>query len=71
MQEARGLDAGPRLVQRLIGFGDVRSAGIVQRIAEEEEAHVAVGVVWFHWACRETGMNPYRTFKGRCHTVTN
>ena len=42
-QEARGLDAGPRLQGRLVGWGDNRSAAIVGRIAAEERAHVAVG----------------------------
>jgi hypothetical protein len=42
-QEARGLDAGQRLVERLVGAGDPRSAGIVRQIAVEEKAHVAVG----------------------------
>lgn len=44
-QEARGLDAGPRLAERLVGCGDNRSAAIVARIALEEKAHVAVGKV--------------------------
>lgn len=42
-QEARGLDAGPRLAERLVGCGDNRTAAIVARIALEEKAHVAVG----------------------------
>ena len=42
-QEARGLDAGPRLADRLVGCGDNRTAAIVARIALEEKAHVAVG----------------------------
>lgn len=42
-QEARGLDAGPRLAEKLVGYGDNRSAAIVSRIALEEKAHVAVG----------------------------
>lgn len=42
-QEARGLDAGKRLAERLVGAGDARSASIVAAIAEEERAHVAVG----------------------------
>lgn len=50
-QEARGLDAGPRLVEKLVGLGDNRTAAIVRRIAEEERAHVAVGVVWFKRVC--------------------
>lgn len=45
-QEARGLDAGQRLVGRLVGAGDKRSASIVARISDEERAHVAVGVTW-------------------------
>ncbi len=52
VQEARGLDAGPRLVNKLKGAGDPRSAGIVQQIALEERAHVAVGVYWFHYFCQ-------------------
>lgn len=46
-QEARGLDAGPRLAARLVGMGDNRSAAVVARISTEERAHVAVGVSWF------------------------
>lgn len=42
-QEARGLDAGPRLVERLGSIPDHRSAAIVARISREELAHVAVG----------------------------
>lgn len=43
-QEGRGLDAGPRLVQKLMSAADHRTAAIVERIALEEKAHVAVGV---------------------------
>lgn len=42
-QEARGLDAGPRLEQKLRCLGDPCSAALVARIAAEEVAHVAVG----------------------------
>jgi len=51
MQEARGLDAGPRLAERLVGFGDPRSAAIVRRISDEEVGHVAVGATWFRTVC--------------------
>ncbi|QDZ23552.1 DUF455 domain-containing protein [Chloropicon primus] len=56
VQEARGLDAGPRLVAKLRGAADSRSADIVEKIAFEERAHVAVGVYWFHYFCREKGV---------------
>lgn len=63
-QEARGLDAGPRLVQRLVGFGDLRTSNIVARIADEEVAHVAVGVHWFVDVCQKMGRKPEIAFKG-------
>ncbi|KAJ4847670.1 hypothetical protein Tsubulata_038074 [Turnera subulata] len=63
VQEARGLDAGPRLVQKLVGFGDNKTSKIVGRIAEEEVAHVAVGVYWFASVCEKIGCAPFSTFK--------
>ncbi|KAG4971952.1 hypothetical protein JHK85_038373 [Glycine max] len=43
--EAGGLDAGPRLVKKLVGFGDNRTSKIAARIADEEVAHVAVDLL--------------------------
>lgn len=63
VQEARGLDAGPRLVQKLVGFGDHRTSHIVERIADEEVAHVAVGVCWFFSVCQKTGRMPCSAFR--------
>ncbi|KAG9446130.1 hypothetical protein H6P81_012258 [Aristolochia fimbriata] len=63
VQEARGLDAGPRLVRKLIGFGDHRTSNIVSKIAEEEVAHVAVGVFWFLSVCEKMGRVPCSTFR--------
>lgn len=63
VQEARGLDAGPRLVKRLMGFGDHRTSNIVAKIAEEEVAHVAVGVDWFLSVCQKMNRAPCPTFK--------
>ncbi|KAL4573283.1 hypothetical protein LXL04_020083 [Taraxacum kok-saghyz] len=63
VQEARGLDAGPRLVQKLIGFGDIKTSKIVAKIAEEEVAHVAVGVYWFVDVCQQMGRAPCPTFR--------
>ncbi|KAF8086340.1 hypothetical protein N665_0629s0047 [Sinapis alba] len=63
VQEARGLDAGPRLVKRLMGFGDHRTSKIVAKIADEEIAHVAVGVDWFLSVCQNMNRAPCPTFK--------
>ncbi|KAJ7948408.1 Ferritin/ribonucleotide reductase-like protein [Quillaja saponaria] len=63
VQEARGLDAGPRLVQKLVGFGDNSTSKLVGRIADEEVAHVAVGVHWFMSVCQKMDRAPSSTFK--------
>ena len=63
VQEARGLDAGPRLAGRLIGAGDERSAAIVRRIAAEEWAHVAVGAAWLRAVCAAVGRDPGDAFR--------
>lgn len=61
-QEARGLDAGARLAERLVGWGDNVSAAVVARIAEEEHAHVAVGVLWFRAICESLGDDSKHVF---------
>ncbi|KAL0019983.1 hypothetical protein WJX79_007802 [Trebouxia sp. C0005] len=66
-QEAKGLDAGPRLAEKLVGCGDNRSAAIVSRIAAEEKAHVAVGVSWFTQLSAALGEDPGAAYQ-RCIT---
>lgn len=61
--EARGLDAGPRLAERLVGLGDVESAKIVRTIAEEEIRHVKIGVKWFVRFCESDGKDPVEVFQ--------
>jgi uncharacterized ferritin-like protein (DUF455 family) len=51
-------------VQKLVGFGDNITSKIVARIADEEVAHVAVGVYWFVSVCQKMGRAPCSTFKG-------
>ena len=63
-QEARGLDAGPRLVDRLVSLGDRSSAQLVQRIASEERAHVAVGVAHFLEILHLLNEEPGPVFRG-------
>jgi len=62
-QEARGLDAGPRLVQKMVGWGDNRSGAIVDRISLEEKAHVAIGVAWFNRICAALQQQPQERFR--------
>lgn len=51
--EARGLDVTPSLISRFEAAGDIRSAQILRRIAEDEVGHVAAGVEWFGFVCDE------------------
>ncbi|PXF46923.1 hypothetical protein BWQ96_03261 [Gracilariopsis chorda] len=60
--EARGLDAGPKLAERLIGSGDNDSAATVRQIADEEVRHVQLGVKWFLKECERVMTDPIRTF---------
>ncbi|GAB4823905.1 hypothetical protein N2152v2_010951 [Parachlorella kessleri] len=62
-QEARGLDAGKRLAEKLVGWGDNRTAAIVHQIALEERNHVAVGVSWFQAISDALGVDPGPTFR--------
>ncbi|KAL0797419.1 hypothetical protein Bca101_052593 [Brassica carinata] len=77
VQEARGLDAGPRLVKRLMGFGDHRTSKIVEKIADEEIAHVAVDLIKeygaelrgpFNHSARETAGIPRDWYDPSCGT---
>ena len=68
MQEARGLDAGPRLVSKLRGRGDNRSADLIERISAEELAHVAVGVAWFRHICAVLSVDPCAAFSAEIRT---
>ena len=65
VQEAKGLDAGPRLVARLKALGDEESAGIVQDIVKEEENHVAFGLRWFHKSSERQGKDTVKHFHER------
>lgn len=62
VQEARGLEAGPRLVTRLISFNDHPSAAIVQMIVDEERGHVEFGQRWFGYLCSLQGLEPASEF---------
>ncbi|OQR84144.1 hypothetical protein ACHHYP_13838, partial [Achlya hypogyna] len=62
VQEARGLDAGPRLVHRLKSIGDPASAAVVAQIVFEERGHVARGIEWFRFLCAQVGQDPVDYF---------
>lgn len=69
-QEARGLDAGPRLSDKLKYLNDMRSSRIVDQIAIEEKAHVAVGLYWFLKISELLECDPGPLFRGLVQTLS-
>jgi len=62
--EARGLDVTPMTVERFRAAGDLRSAGILDRIYNDEIRHVAAGTRWFEHAAESRGFEPISTWRG-------
>ncbi|MCW8835801.1 MAG: ferritin-like domain-containing protein [Rhodospirillales bacterium] len=63
--EARGLDTTPATVARLRRQNDERTAAIMERIGEEEIAHVAAGRRWFEYMAEKRNVDAvsaYHTF---------
>ena len=68
VQEPRGLDAGPRLINKLKSCGDETSANIMKKIVEDEVTHVKIGMKWFKIICNMNGITNYEeTFKSICN----
>ncbi len=60
--EARGLDVTPEIAKRLKAAGDEKAYEILQIIFQDELSHVAVGNRWYHYLCKERGIDPLQTF---------
>ena len=61
--EARGLDVTPGMINRLLNHGDTATADILQIIFEQEIGHVAIGSLWFRYACDQQSLEPENTFQ--------
>lgn len=61
--EARGLDVTPDMIRRLERAGDDDSAAVLDRIYRDEIGHVAAGMRWFAFLCRERGEEPEAAFQ--------
>ena len=61
--EAKGLDATPRIVQRLRGQRDQRTVSILEDVIYRDEIeHVRIGSKWFYYCCDRRGWDPQSTF---------
>eukprot|EP01017_Pseudomicrothorax_dubius_P040408 TRINITY_DN6319_c0_g1_i1.p1 TRINITY_DN6319_c0_g1~~TRINITY_DN6319_c0_g1_i1.p1 ORF type:complete len:162 (+),score=22.95 TRINITY_DN6319_c0_g1_i1:378-863(+) len=63
VNEGRGLDSGPRLLQKLLGVKDRQSHDIIKKILHEEVRHVNIGVKWFTYLCKEQNLDPNSEFQ--------
>jgi uncharacterized ferritin-like protein (DUF455 family) len=61
--EARGLDATPRIVDKLRAANDMRMVEILGIIERDEIGHVAIGSRWFAYLCAMRGLEPDATFR--------
>lgn len=58
--EARGLDATPVIQAKLRKVGSaqaVAACSILDTILREEIGHVAIGNQWYHWLCKQEGLD--------------
>jgi len=61
--EARGLDATPRIVEKLRAANDTRMVEILAIVERDEIGHVAIGNRWYGWLCAQRGVEPGATFR--------
>jgi uncharacterized ferritin-like protein (DUF455 family) len=60
--EARALDVVPATLGRFQDIGDPETAAVLVEVANDEVAHVGAGTRWFHYRCKELGVDPDSTF---------
>lgn len=65
--EARGLDVTPGMIKRLQQLGDHKAVEILDVILREEIGHVEIGTRWFHYLCKQRGVEPKETFYQLIH----
>ena len=52
------MDVSPAIRDKLLAVGDKAGAAILEVILRDEIRHVAVGNVWYRYACHEQGLDP-------------
>jgi len=55
--EARGLDVTPGIQEKLRQAGDDNAASILDVILHDEIGHVAIGNRWYHYLCKQRGID--------------
>ena len=61
--EARGLDATPPMIDKLLKGGDADTVAVLQIILRDEIGHVAIGDRWFRAGCAVRGLQAETTYR--------
>lgn len=61
--EARGLDVIPAITQRFRENGDQAAVDILAVIQSDEVGHVDIGSRWFHYLCKQRGLDSEIVFR--------
>lgn len=61
--EARGLDVLPGIMHKLASSGAHDAVDILKVILRDEIGHVAIGNRWYHFLCKQRGLEPLATFR--------
>ncbi|MCV6639254.1 ferritin-like domain-containing protein [Candidatus Albibeggiatoa sp. nov. NOAA] len=61
--EARGLDATPKIMQKLQKLNQTELVDILKVILRDEVGHVAIGTRWFNELCAQRNLEPEQTFR--------
>jgi uncharacterized ferritin-like protein (DUF455 family) len=62
VMEARGLDVTPMIQKKFLNVGDRQTADILSIILRDEIGHVEAGSRWFHYICKERGLDAEQTY---------
>lgn len=61
--EARALDTAPPLMEKLRQAKDEKTLAVMQRILDDEIAHVTIGSRWFAFVCQRRGEDPAAAYQ--------
>lgn len=65
--EAKGIDAGPRLRQKL--SSEINYKSILEKILRDEEKHVSFGLKWYEYLCEQQGKDKAKEYKDFCNRL--
>jgi uncharacterized ferritin-like protein (DUF455 family) len=62
VMEARGLDVTPDIMRKFDNIGDKETVEVLKIILRDEVGHVEAGSRWFHYLCKQRGLDSETTY---------